>query len=113
MTGEDGFAWLGLDVGALITLAAGVVGYFARSAVELIKAWGARRRARLARLQELAALLQESGEAFRSQIEMARRLMEMLAKTHPEEMPKEKLGYNRTLRVSIHRSATPSAICFS
>jgi hypothetical protein len=80
----------------LITLAAGVVGYFARSAVELIKARGARRRARLARLQELAALLQESGEAFRSQIEMARRLMEMLAKSHPQEMPKEKLGYNRT-----------------
>lgn len=80
----------------LVTIAAGVAGYFARSAVELIKARRVRRRARLARLQELAALLQESGDAFRSQIAMARRLMEMLAKNHADEMPEASLGYNRT-----------------
>jgi hypothetical protein len=80
----------------LITVAAGVAGYFARSAVELIKAQRAGRRARLARLQELAALLQESGDAFGSQIAMARRLTEMLVKNHADAMPEETLGYNRT-----------------
>jgi hypothetical protein len=80
----------------VITLAAGVAGYCARSVVELVKAGRARRRARVARLQELSALLQESSEAFRSQIGMARRLMEMLDKNHPAEMPGDTLGYNRT-----------------
>lgn len=80
----------------LITIAAGVAGYFARSAVELFKSRRARRRARLKRLEELAQLLQESGDAFRSQIAMARRLMEMLAKNHADEMPEDTLGYNRT-----------------
>jgi hypothetical protein len=96
LTRDHGFAWLGSMWETLITLAAGVAGYFARSAVELINARRARRRARLARLQELAALLQESGEAFRSQIAMARRLMEMLTQSHAEEMPDETLGYSRT-----------------
>ena len=80
----------------LVPLAAGVAGYFARSTVEFIKARRARGRARVARLQELGALLQESGDAFRSQVSMARRLTEMLAANHPEEMPQDALGYNRT-----------------
>jgi hypothetical protein len=80
----------------LVTLAAGVAGYFARAAVELIKARRARSRARVARLLELAALLQESGDAFRSQTSMARRLMDMLARNHPQEMPEDALGYNQT-----------------
>jgi hypothetical protein len=80
----------------IITLAAGAAGYFARSGVELIKSRRARRHARVARLQELAALLQESGDAFRAQTAMARRLMEMVAKYHPAEMPEDTLGYNRT-----------------
>jgi hypothetical protein len=80
----------------LITLAAGVAGYFARSAVEIMKARRARSRARVARLEELATLLQESQDAFRSQVEMARRLIEMLAKNHVDEMPDDTIGYNRT-----------------
>jgi hypothetical protein len=80
----------------LVTLAAGVVGYFARAAVEFMRARRAHSRARVARLKELAALLHESLDAFQSQLSMARRLMAMLAQNHPNEMPDERLGYNQT-----------------
>jgi hypothetical protein len=80
----------------VVTLAAGVAGHFAHSAVALIRARRAKARARVARLHELAALLQESGNAFQSQASMASRLMEILARHHPGEMPKDAVGYNQT-----------------
>ena len=82
--------------GPVIALAAGLVGYLARSIVEWVRARHAKSHARLARLEELADVLQESKEAFRSQIGMAGRLIDLLAADHAADMPDASLGYNRT-----------------
>jgi hypothetical protein len=79
-----------------VTLAAGVVGYLAKGGVEVVKAHRARTRERVARLEHLAGLLHESRAIFEGQMNMARRLLAMLEANHPDELPTEALGYNRT-----------------
>ena len=77
-------------VGAgLIAGVAGILGYLGKSLHDYLKSRRSGRSTLMVKLKELSALLEESHSLFAAQNEQARRLIEMLEESHPDQFDED------------------------